>query len=82
MRDLRYLNAQDKFLLYSYLALKEHFFSRVDFDNYFNAIRTDDKKNLFLETASYYLALVKKGDWVVDMPGSDRVVDYFTNTYK
>ena len=40
------------------------------------------KKSLFLRTASFYLFLVKRGDWVVDIPGSDRIVDYLTNTYK
>ncbi len=50
--------------------------------NYFNSIKTDKMKNLFLRTASFYLFLVKRGDWVVDVPGSNKVIDYLTNTYK
>jgi hypothetical protein len=41
-----------------------------------------NKKNLFLKAASFYLFLVKCGDWVVNAPNSDKVIDYFTNTYK
>jgi hypothetical protein len=28
------------------------------------------------------LFLVKQGDWIVDVPGSNQVIDYVTNTYK
>lgn len=82
MKDLRYLKAKNTFLEYAYLALREHFSSRDDFVKYFDAIKGDDRKNLFLRTASFYLFLVKRGDWVIDVPGSDTSVDYLTNTYK
>ena len=82
MKDLRFLDAKDTFLERAYLALKNHFPSRDAFVTYFNAIKEDEQKNLFLRTASFYLFLVKCGDWVVDVPGSDKVIDYFTNTYK
>jgi len=81
-KDLRYLDAKNKFIGYAFLALGDHFSSRDDFLNYFDAIKTDDRKNLFLRTASLYLFLVKRGDWAVDIPDSDRVIDYLTNTYK
>jgi hypothetical protein len=82
MKDLRFLDAKDTFLERAYLALKNQFPSRDAFDAYFNAIRDDEQKNLFLKTASFYLFLVKCGDWVVNVPNSDKVIDYFTNTYK
>jgi hypothetical protein len=82
MNDLRYLEAKDTFLDRAYLALKDYFSSRHDFDKYFDAIKEDERKNLFLRTALFYTLLVKCGDWVVDVPGSDKVVDYLTNTYK
>jgi hypothetical protein len=82
MKDLRYLELRDTFLKYAYLAVGEHFSSHDDFINYFNGIKTDERKNLFLRTASFYLFLVKCGDWVVNMPGSDKVIDYLTNTHK
>ena len=37
---------------------------------------------MFLKTASFYLFLVKEGDWFVDISGSDKRVDYLTDTYK
>jgi hypothetical protein len=80
--DLRYLDAADKFRKYAYLALEAHFPTRNDFDRYFTAIRSPERQNLFLKTASFYLFLVKSGDWVVNVPGSNDVIDYLTNTYK
>lgn len=82
MKDLRFLDAKETFLERAYLALKNQFSSRDAFFTYFNAIEDDEQKNLFLRTASFYLFLVKGGDWVVDVPDSDKVIDYFTNTYK
>ena len=81
-RDLRYLEDTEKFVGYSFEALDRHFSSRSDFDAYFNSISSDDQKSLFLRTASFYLFLVKNGDWHVQVDGSDKVVDYFTNTFK
>ena len=81
-KDLRYLDARDKFIEYAFMALGDHFSSRDEFQNYFEAIKTNHRKNLFLKTASYYLFLVKRGDWVVDVPDLDKVIDYLTNTYK
>lgn len=82
MKDQRYLYAKDKFLGYSFQALKKHFSDKKDFISFFKAIENDDEKNLFLKTASFYLFLVKKGDWFVDIAGSDKKVDYLTDTYK
>ena len=81
LKDRQYLNSE-KFLEYAYTALREHFSSRIDFDNYFNSITTDVQRNLFLRTASFYLFLVKRGDWKVDIPESNELIDYLTNTYK
>jgi hypothetical protein len=82
MKDQRYLYAKDKFFEYSFQALKNHFSNKEDFITFFKAIENDDKKNLFLKTASFYLFLVKKGDWFVDIADSDKRVDYLTDTYK
>jgi hypothetical protein len=82
VKDLRFLDAKETFLERAYLALKNQFSSRDAFVTYFNAIKDDEQKNLFLRTATFYLFLVKCGDWVVDVPDSDKVIDYFTNTYK
>lgn len=82
IKDQRYLSAKDKFLEYSYQALQDQFGTKEEFLSFFDSIENDDQKNLFLKTASFYLFLVKNGDWFVDIPGSDKKVDYLTDTYK
>ena len=82
MKHLHYLENRAAYLKYAYLAVGERFTSRDSFDSYFDAIKTDEMKNLFLRTASFYLFLVKRGDWVVNVPGSNNVIDYLTDSYK
>ena len=82
LRDNRYLDAQDKFLGYSFQALQDQFSTKDEFISFYETIENDDKKNLFLKIASFYLFLVKKGDWLVDIPGSVERLDYLTDTYK
>ncbi len=82
LKDQRYLSAKDKFLEYSFQALQDQFATKNDFLSFFEAIENDKQKNLFLKTASFYLFLVKKGDWIVDIPGSNKRIDYLTDTYK
>ena len=85
MKGFRYLNdgSKERFLNYSYLALKDQFCSRENFDNYFNSIKTKERKDRFLKAAIAYLFLVKQGDWVVNnIPDSNNKIDYLTNTYK
>ena len=82
IKDYRYLHAKDKFLDFSYLALQDQFSSKDEFISFFEKLKNDDQRNLFLKTASFYLFFVKKGDWLVDVPGSDEKVDYLTDTYK
>jgi hypothetical protein len=82
LKDHRYLAAKDKFLEYSFQALQDQFDTKDQFISFFENIENDDRKNLFLKTASFYLFLVKSGNWLVNVPGSDNTVDYLTDTYK
>jgi len=83
MKDFRYIRNKDKFLEYTYCALKDHFSSINELDNYYNAIKNDSYKNLFLKTASFYLFLVKRGFWALDdIPDSNREINYLTISYK
>lgn len=82
LKDHRYLDAKNKFLEYSFQALQDQFSKKDELISFFDTIGNDNQKNLFLKTASFYLFLVKNGDWLVDISGSDRRVDYFTDTYK
>jgi len=82
LRDQRYLSNKAAFLEYSYQALQDRFTTKEEFITFFEAIESDEVKNLFLRTASFYLFLVKCGDWQVDIPGSNKTIDYLTDTYK
>lgn len=82
MRKLRFLKRKDTLFPYCYLALEEHFETEADFANWYEGLGTDEKKDTFLKVGSYYLALVKNGDWHVNMPDSNEVIEYFTNTFK
>lgn len=80
---MTYLANKDAFMEYSYLALQNLFASRNEFNSFFDAIKSDKQKNLFLKTASFYLFLVKHGDWIYDIQGViDKRTDYLTDTYK
>jgi hypothetical protein len=50
--------------------------------NAFYCTLSDEQKNDFLRVTSSYLFLVKQGDWHVDVEDSNRVIDYFTNSFK
>lgn len=82
LEDPRYLSAKDKFLEYSFLSLQNQFGTKDEFLSFFEEIENDEQKNLFLKTASFYLFLVKKGEWFVDIPGSNKRVDYLSDTYR
>jgi len=81
-KDHRFLDKKETFLKRAYHALNDHFSSYDTFVAFFDAISGDDAKNRFLRTASFYLFLVKGGDWLLDLPDSDKRIDYLTNTYK
>lgn len=82
-QDLRYIREKEKFLRYAYIALRDHFSSEKEFSNYYNAIKTDECRNRFLKTASFYLFLVKRGCWILDaIPNSNREIDYLTISYQ
>ena len=82
MNKLKYLHRKDTLFDYCYLAVEDHFKSRDDLNLWYENLSSDEKRNAFLKVASYYLALVKKGNWHVDIPDSNPVIGYFTNTYK
>jgi len=79
---LDFPSSKKKFLEFSYTALRDKFPSMVEFISFFDSIEGEEQKNLFLNTATFYLFLVKQGDWIVDIAGSDPIVDYLTDTYK
>lgn len=79
---IKYLN-DPIYLQDAYEDLTDRFRSKTDFDFFYEAITTNENKSLFLEIASTYLFLCKRGDWVVNVPHrSNPVIDYFTNSFK
>lgn len=78
----RYLPAEDKFLGYTFQALGSHYDSWEEFQIKYKTIQTDDNKEKFLGVASFYLLLVKKGHWEVNVDGVDSYVDYLDHSYK
>jgi hypothetical protein len=78
----RYLNKKDHFLNYAYDALKGYFSDRSDFDAFFDLIPTDESKDRFLKTSSFYLFLVVKGRFKYSDPQFDEAPQYIDDTYK
>lgn len=66
----------------AYAALEAQFPDRPAFDYFYNSLNSSHKKNEFLRVSSFYLYLVKRGDWHVEVQGSSEVVDYLTNSFK
>jgi len=79
---MHFLENKEYYSDLAFRALSARFSNRAAFDVYSKAIASDVQKDAFLRVATYYLFLVKSGNWVVDDPASDAIVDYFTNSYK
>ena len=78
---LRYLRRESFMRDYAALAFVSQFPDRIAFNVFYEGL-SDAEKDEFLRVGSTYLFLVKKGDWHVDVDGSDPVIDYFTNSFK
>jgi len=81
-RDYRYLQDEEKFKEYAFQALSSQFKTRSFFESFYTGLPRPEDKDNFLRVASFYLFLVKCGDWHVNIEGSDSVVSYLTNSYK
>jgi hypothetical protein len=80
--DGRYIRSEGHFKRYAREALSSHFADKAHFDQFYQSLHPDAVKDEFLRVTSLYLFLVKRGDWYVNIQGSDRVVDYLTNSFK
>jgi len=79
---LRYLQHEDTYLPTALTALSAQFQSIEQANMFYRRIASDTRKNQFLRGALTYHYLVKCGDWTVDAPDCNPVIDYFTNSYK
>lgn len=80
--DKRYIQNEASFLQYATDSLCHRFESQQDFFRFYSSLPDDNAKNEFLRVSSFYLFLVKNGDWVTDLHGDGFVRDYLTNSYK
>lgn len=80
-RHLPYLRRASYMRDYAALAFESQFPGRIAFDVFYEGL-SDSEKDEFLRVGSTYLFLVKKGDWHVDVDGSNPVIDYLTNSFK
>ncbi|MBI1815883.1 MAG: hypothetical protein HYR72_12965 [Deltaproteobacteria bacterium] len=79
----RYVRDEEKFKRYAYAALASRFQNnRASFEHFYSSLPSAATKDEFLRVTSFYLFLVKQGDWRVAVEGSDPVIDYLTNTFK
>jgi hypothetical protein len=80
--SLKYLRDELTYKGDGFLAFRDRFGSRADFDAYYSQIGSDDAKDEFLRAATSYLFFVKNGNWIVDVPRSNPRISYFTNSFK
>jgi len=66
----------------AYRALKENFKDYEEFESFYSGIQDGKIRDEFLRVSSSYLFFVKNGQWHVEVPRSDPVIDYFSNSFK
>lgn len=80
--DYRFYKNEASYLPIAQHALASQFATPQAFADFYAALGTPEQKTEFLRTCTFYYYLVKQGDWVVNAPESNPVIDYFTNSYK
>ena len=80
--DGRYVANEAAYKENAFTALHSQFADRNVFETFYRSLRTNERKDEFLRIASFYLFLVKQGDWYITVPGYSPVIDYFTNSFK
>jgi len=78
----QYVANEQTFKQYAYEALQARFPNQAGFDSFYGGLRDAVVKDEFLRVTSFYLFLVKQGDWHVAVQGSNSVVDYLSNSFK
>lgn len=72
----------DDYKNYAFRALSSQFGDFQNFEAFYSALGCIETKDEFLRVGSAYLFYVKNGDWHVTFPGSNPVIEYFTNSFK
>jgi hypothetical protein len=80
--DGRYIADEAKFKQYAYTALTGSFPDHAAFENFYVSLDDSLIKDEFLRVTSFYLFLVKRGEWHVTVEGSAPVIDYLSTSFK
>lgn len=80
--DGQYIADEPAFKRYAYTALTSRFPDWAAFERFYESLSDSTIKEEFLRVTSFYLFLVKQGDWHVAVEGSAPVVDYLSNSFK
>lgn len=80
--DGRYTADEPVFKRYAYTALMSRFPDQAGFEHFYDSLAVPSIKDEFLRLTSFYLFLVKQGDWHVTVEGSAPLVDYLSNSFK
>lgn len=78
----QYVANEQTFKRYAYTALKSCFPNQAGFESFYAGLRDAVVQDEFLRVTSFYLFLVKQGDWQVTVEGSNPAVDYLSNSFK
>jgi hypothetical protein len=82
LHDSRFLDQKDVTLGYALEALGSQFRDAGEIEAYLAALANDTVRNEFLRLSSFYLFLVKTGEWVNERNGARDSVGYLTETYR
>lgn len=79
---MRYLRYKEDFLKHAYIPLQRYFQDEADFERFFEKIPTDEEKDRFLKTASFYRFLVVEGRFSFPEPEFNDGLKYIDDSYK
>jgi len=66
----------------AYYVFSSHFGDLEEFEIFYRSIQNDNDKNEFLRIANIYLFMVKNGDWYIKDTGYNKIIEYYSNSYK
>ena len=81
MKEYRYCDDKD-YKNYTFQALSSQFSDDQKFEAFYSSLSNSEIKDEFLRVGTLYFFFAKNGDWHVDDPNSNPVIDYFTNSFK
>lgn len=81
MKKYRYCDDKD-YKNYTFQALSSQFSDDQEFEAFYSSLKDSEIKDQFLRVGTLYFFFAKNGDWHVNDPNSNPVIEYFTNSFK